>query len=66
MRISYNDSTTVSFVNTVREEIFETKQYPIPLTVNPGEEAEVVLYINNEESKRYVYTYEDAKSFAGQ
>ncbi|MCD8502465.1 MAG: PASTA domain-containing protein [Bacillaceae bacterium] len=66
VRISYNDSTTVSFVNTVREEILQTKQYPIPLTVNPGEEAVVVLYINNEEIKRYVYTYEDAKRIANQ
>lgn len=66
VKISYNDSTTVSFVNTVKEEVFETKQYPIPLTVAPNEEAVIILYINDEEKKRYVYSYEDAQKIANQ
>ncbi len=61
--ITYNDSTTNGHVNSnyVDEPISELTTFEIPVTINPEQEAEAIVYIRGEdEYTTFVLTYEDA------
>ena len=58
VRITYNDSTTTAPVTYKEEVITESKEFRIPITVNPEEKAIITVYINDEQWTTREYDYE--------
>jgi eukaryotic-like serine/threonine-protein kinase len=60
VRIVYTDKNAANEV-FVEEEITETKEYSLPLTIAEGGTASYVVYINDKEAKKETINYDDIK-----
>ncbi|MCM3717208.1 Stk1 family PASTA domain-containing Ser/Thr kinase [Fictibacillus phosphorivorans] len=60
VRIVYSDKNAKDKV-FVEEEISETKEYALPLTIAEGGTASYVVYINDKEEKKETIKYDDIK-----
>ncbi|RXI98057.1 Stk1 family PASTA domain-containing Ser/Thr kinase [Anaerobacillus alkaliphilus] len=62
IKITYRDSLNKEHVVFIEEFIQKTKIYDIPVTINPGDYAEVILYIEGEQyGNTDIYRYDDVK-----
>lgn len=59
--ITYNDSTTLDHVRYIDEkQISETTAFKVPVTINPNDNAEVKVFLNEVEYQTHKKTYEEA------
>ncbi|MED2973373.1 Stk1 family PASTA domain-containing Ser/Thr kinase [Fictibacillus sp. B-59209] len=60
VRIVYSDAKEENAV-FVEEEISQTKEYMVPLTVSPDHDASYTVYLNGKEQASKTFNYQDAK-----